>query len=57
MRQLENVCHWLTVMAPGQVVEVSDLPAELLQTERPAPRRLAARLAAEASAGLARGGR
>ena len=28
VRQLENLCHWLTVMAPGQVVEVSDLPAE-----------------------------
>jgi two-component system nitrogen regulation response regulator GlnG len=29
VRQLENVCHYLTVMAPGQVVEVSDLPADL----------------------------
>ncbi len=29
VRQLENVCHWLTVMAPGQSVEVSDLPPEL----------------------------
>jgi two-component system nitrogen regulation response regulator GlnG len=29
VRQLENVCHWLTVMAPGQVVDVKDLPAEL----------------------------
>ena len=27
MRQLENLCHWLTVMAPGQVVDVADLPA------------------------------
>jgi len=26
VRQLENVCHYLTVMAPGQVVEVGDLP-------------------------------
>src|SRR6187402_93508 len=24
VRQLENVCHWLTVMAPGQVVDVND---------------------------------
>jgi two-component system nitrogen regulation response regulator GlnG len=30
VRQLENVCHWITVMAPGQVVEVDDLPPELL---------------------------
>ena len=29
VRQLENLCHWLTVMAPGQTVEVGDLPAEL----------------------------
>lgn len=30
VRQLENVCHWLTVMAPAQVIEVKDLPPELL---------------------------
>jgi two-component system nitrogen regulation response regulator GlnG len=29
VRQLENICHWLTVMAPGQVVQVSDLPPEV----------------------------
>ena len=29
VRQLENLCHWLTVMAPGQVVDVQDLPTEL----------------------------
>ena len=29
VRQLENVCHYLTVMAPGQVVEPRDLPADL----------------------------
>ena len=28
VRQLENLCHWLTVMAPGQLVEVADLPVE-----------------------------
>ena len=30
VRQLENICHWLTVMAPAQVVEAKDLPPELL---------------------------
>jgi two-component system, NtrC family, nitrogen regulation response regulator GlnG len=30
VRQLENICHWLTVMAPSQVVEAKDLPPELL---------------------------
>ncbi len=29
VRQLENVCHWLTVMALGQHVDVADLPPEL----------------------------
>jgi two-component system nitrogen regulation response regulator GlnG len=28
VRQLENLCHWLTVMAPGQVVGLADLPPE-----------------------------
>lgn len=30
VRQLENICHWLTVMAPAQVVQVKDLPPEVL---------------------------
>jgi two-component system nitrogen regulation response regulator GlnG len=29
VRQLENVCHWLTVMSPGNKIIVSDLPSEL----------------------------
>ena len=29
VRQLENFCHWLTVMAPGQTVGVGDLPPEV----------------------------
>jgi two-component system nitrogen regulation response regulator GlnG len=29
VRQLENLCHWLTVMAPGVNVDVKDLPQEL----------------------------
>ena len=28
VRQLENLCHWLTVMTPSQVVEIADLPSE-----------------------------
>src|SRR5687767_13595051 len=40
VRQLENICHWLTVMAPAQVVDANDLPPELndapLTTGRPA---------------------
>ncbi|MBV8208538.1 MAG: nitrogen regulation protein NR(I) [Burkholderiaceae bacterium] len=29
VRQLENLCHWLTVLAPAQLVQVSDLPEDL----------------------------
>ncbi|MSQ52244.1 MAG: nitrogen regulation protein NR(I) [Betaproteobacteria bacterium] len=29
VRQLENLCHWLTVMAATQVIEVADLPPDL----------------------------
>ena len=32
VRQLENICHWITVMAPGQRIDVADLPAELRET-------------------------
>ncbi|MDB5881058.1 MAG: putative response regulator, NtrC, partial [Ramlibacter sp.] len=43
VRQLENICHWLTVMAPAQQIEPKDLPPEIgpAATEgaatRPAP--------------------
>lgn len=37
VRQLENVCHWLTVMAPAQVIEVKDLPPEVLTAVGVAP--------------------
>ncbi|MEY2633545.1 MAG: nitrogen regulation protein, partial [Pseudomonadota bacterium] len=56
VRQLENLCHWLTVMAPGQQVDVADLPNELRETP---PVVLAENwetaLAAEVDALLARG--
>ena len=29
VRQLENMCHWVTVMAPAQVIEPKDLPPEI----------------------------
>ncbi len=56
VRQLENVCHYLSVMAPGQVVEAGDLPADLMQ-DRDAPHvgDWLQGLAAEAGARLARG--
>lgn len=30
VRQLENICHWLTVMAPAQVISAQDLPPEVI---------------------------
>ena len=36
VRQLENLCHWLTVLAPAQVVKVDDLPLEI-RTELASP--------------------
>jgi two-component system, NtrC family, nitrogen regulation response regulator GlnG len=38
VRQLENICHWLTVMAPAQMIEVKDLPPELLAPRGAFPR-------------------
>jgi two-component system nitrogen regulation response regulator GlnG len=55
VRQLENLCHWLTVMAAGQVIDVGDLPAELKdQASAHAPDWLSA-LEQEVARRLARG--
>ncbi len=35
VRQLENTCRWLTVMAAGQEVLTQDLPSELFETTVP----------------------
>jgi two-component system nitrogen regulation response regulator GlnG len=29
VRQLQNICHWLTVMAPGRTITATDLPPEV----------------------------
>jgi len=56
VRQLENLCHWLTVMAPGQVVELGDLPAEFRDPGAPAAATdWVAALEQEAEQRLARG--
>jgi two-component system nitrogen regulation response regulator GlnG len=31
VRQLENLCHWLTVMAPAQVIGAQDLPPDAIE--------------------------
>ncbi|HSB21836.1 MAG TPA: nitrogen regulation protein NR(I) [Burkholderiaceae bacterium] len=38
VRQLENLCHWLTVMAPAQLIEPKDLPPEVQAEHAAAPR-------------------
>jgi two-component system nitrogen regulation response regulator GlnG len=32
VRQLENLCHWLTVMTPSRQIEIADLPPEWRET-------------------------
>jgi two-component system nitrogen regulation response regulator GlnG len=34
VRQMENLCRWLTVMASGQEIRIDDLPPELRQPQR-----------------------
>ena len=55
VRQLENLCHWLTVMAPGQVIEPKDLPPEALEAPVHTALDWAEALARTAQARLARG--
>lgn len=50
VRQLENFCHWMTVMAPGQVINVSDLPLEVTGLRVQAPVHEEASVAASAYA-------
>jgi two-component system, NtrC family, nitrogen regulation response regulator GlnG len=55
VRQLENICHWLTVMAPAQVIETKDLPPEVLARGEGAPVATGAPLAAGSEANGAAG--
>ncbi|HWQ39379.1 MAG TPA: nitrogen regulation protein NR(I) [Burkholderiales bacterium] len=56
VRQLENVCHWVTVMAPGTSVDVKDLPPELREEQKaPAAQSWIAALEREAEQLLKRG--
>lgn len=55
VRQLENVCHWLTVMSPSQVIEVGDFPPELREGAAPPSSEWIAALAREADRRLAEG--
>ncbi|WP_250533694.1 nitrogen regulation protein NR(I) [Caballeronia sp. AZ10_KS36] len=41
VRQLENLCNWLTVMAPAQVIEQKDLPPDLTPRQDATPESIA----------------
>jgi two-component system nitrogen regulation response regulator GlnG len=51
VRQLENLCHWLTVMAPAQVIEPKDLPPEVGvgRTESASPKPIVSAVAVAAT--------
>jgi len=34
VRQLENTCHWVTVMSPGRLAGIKDLPPDLVQNKK-----------------------
>ncbi|MDO8350460.1 MAG: nitrogen regulation protein NR(I) [Gallionella sp.] len=56
VRQLENLCHWLTVMTPSQVVEIADLSPEWRNlTESPAATDWGSALASQVDLALQRG--
>jgi two-component system nitrogen regulation response regulator GlnG len=55
VRQLENLCHWVTVMAPGQVIDTGDLPAEFRDQVAAASSDWLAALEHEAERRLGRG--
>ncbi|MBV8658471.1 MAG: nitrogen regulation protein NR(I) [Burkholderiales bacterium] len=58
VRQLENLCHWICVMAPGQLVGPSDLPPELkMESAAPTSGDWATALAHEADRRLRAGER
>ncbi|MEI6182728.1 MAG: nitrogen regulation protein NR(I) [Polynucleobacter sp.] len=37
VRQLENLCHWLTVMTPANIIGISDLPADIMAEAQEQP--------------------
>jgi two-component system nitrogen regulation response regulator GlnG len=55
VRQLENICHWLTVMSPTQVIEIGDFPPELQEDAEAASGDWISALAREADRRLASG--
>src|SRR5207302_11056224 len=57
VRQLENLCHWLTVMAPGQVIEVAISRRSSAISPPPSPRTGSRRSSRKPTAGSRAGRR
>jgi two-component system nitrogen regulation response regulator GlnG len=47
VRQLENLCHWLTVMAPAQVIGAQDLPPDVIEIGADLPEGVATEILAK----------
>jgi two-component system nitrogen regulation response regulator GlnG len=47
VRQLENLCHWLTVMAPTQVIGAQDLPPDVIEIGADLPEGVATEILAK----------
>uniref|UniRef100_UPI004047E0B7 nitrogen regulation protein NR(I) n=1 Tax=Polynucleobacter sp. TaxID=2029855 RepID=UPI004047E0B7 len=47
VRQLENLCHWLTVMAPAQVIGAQDLPPDIIEIGADLPEGVATEILAK----------
>jgi two-component system nitrogen regulation response regulator GlnG len=47
VRQLENLCHWLTVMAPAQVIGAQDLPPDAIEIGADLPEGVATEILAK----------
>jgi two-component system, NtrC family, nitrogen regulation response regulator GlnG len=56
VRQLENLCNWLTVMAPAQTIEQKDLPPDLTPTQEYAGESTSLTALSVADTGGAQGG-
>jgi len=56
VRQLENLCNWLTVMAPAQTIEQKDLPPDLTPTQEYAGESTSLTASSVADTGGAQGG-
>ena len=51
VRQLENICYWFTVMVAGQIIEVKDMPTDLLEEQGSIGQKIDQKIISNASLG------